>query len=392
MAVTPNIGKLIDTELLKVFKTQQDTAFDAKLDEKENVGTAAKLVGTLASLTTTAKGNAVAAINEVKTKADNANTAAANAKSAADKAQAAAEAAQKTADNISSAGIGDKTTLKTTEKTTIVGAINEVVETVATNKTAAAVTVDFDDSSRVYKISQGGTLLGTMNIGKDLVVSSGEVKEVTGKGTCIVLTLTSGDVIEIPAASLIDIYTAQASATEVQVAIDATKKVISASLVNGGIAKTKLATAVQTSLGKADSALQAANIASGKTNGTIAVKGTDVAVTGLKDAAYATKASILSDAATAAETAIDTKISTFNTNTVTPIKTTADAAKATADKLDGAATVAGSVKKQIADAKTSIKADVKKDTDALGTRVTALETWKGTVGLATEADILAMFA
>ena len=392
MAVTPNIGKLIDTELLKVFKAQQDTAFDAKLDEKENVGTAAKLVGTLTSLTTTAKGNAVAAINEVKTKADSANTAAANAKSAADKAQAAAEAAQKTADNISSAGIGDKTTLKTTEKTTIVGAINEVVETVATNKTAAAVTVDFDDSSRVYKISQGGTLLGTMNIGKDLVVSSGEVKEVTGKGTCIVLTLTSGDVIEIPAASLIDIYTAQASATEVQVAIDATKKVISASLVNGGIAKAKLATAVQTSLGKADSALQAANIASGKTNGTIAVKGTDVAVTGLKDAAYATKASILSEAATAAGTSVDTKISDFNTNTVAPIKATADAAKATADKLDGAATVAGSVKKQIADAKTSVKADVKKDTDALGTRVTALETWKGTVGLATEADILAMFA
>ena len=39
--------------------------------------------------------------------------------------------------------------------------------------------------------------------------------------------------------------------------------------------------------GKADSALQASDIAEGKTNGTIAVKGTDVAVHGLKGAAYA---------------------------------------------------------------------------------------------------------
>lgn len=392
MAVTPNIGKLIDTELLKVFKTQYDTKVNAKLDEKEDVGTAAGLVGTLNDLKTNAKSNAVAAINEVKTSADGAKTAADAAQAAADAAQAAADRAQQTADSVSANGIGDKTALKTTEKTTIVGAINEVVDTVKDNATAAAVTVDFDDTSRVYKISQGGTLLGTMNIGKDLVVTSGEVKEVADKGTCIVLTLTSGDVIEIPAASLIEIYTAKANAAEVQIAIDSITREVSASLVTGGIAKTKLATAVQTSLGLADSALQADSIASGKANGTIAVKGTDVAVTGLQDAAYEKKADILSAAATAADTAIETAVNNFNTNTVQPIKSTADAAKATADKLDGSASVAGSVRAQIAASETSVKAAVKVDTDALAGRAKSLEDWKATVGLATEADILAMFA
>ena len=55
---------------------------------------------------------------------------------------------------------------------------------------------------------------------------------------------------------------------------------------------------------KADTALQKADIAEGATNGTIAVKGTDVAVHGLKSAAYAeTTAFDAAGAATAAETA-----------------------------------------------------------------------------------------
>ena len=55
---------------------------------------------------------------------------------------------------------------------------------------------------------------------------------------------------------------------------------------------------------KADTALQKADITEGTTNGTIAVKGTDVAVHGLKSAAYAeTTAFDAAGAATAAETA-----------------------------------------------------------------------------------------
>lgn len=56
---------------------------------------------------------------------------------------------------------------------------------------------------------------------------------------------------------------------------------------DGGIPKTDLSSAVQDSLGKADSALQShQNITTGGANGTIAVDETDVAVKGLKALAY----------------------------------------------------------------------------------------------------------
>lgn len=53
-----------------------------------------------------------------------------------------------------------------------------------------------------------------------------------------------------------------------------------------GIAKTDLASGVQTSLGLADIALQKADITTGSANGTIAVEGSDVAVKGLAALAY----------------------------------------------------------------------------------------------------------
>ena len=385
MAVTPNIGNLIDKELLKVFKEQQDQKFNAKLDEKEALGTAAGLVGTLDTLTTDKKTTVVEALNEVDTNADAAKAAADKAQTAADAAQKAADANKATLDQLTgtegidkkisdavdgiNATIGNTADLTTTEKGTVVGAINEVKAATATLNTASKVTVDADDTARVYKIYQGGAeadnLVGTINIGKDLVVKSGEVKEVAEKGTCLVLTLTSDDVVEIPVSTLIDIYTAGAGAKEVQVAIDPTSKVVTATLVDGGVAtakianlavtKAKLEQAVQDSLGKADSAVQ--TVAEGATDGTVAVDGTDVAVHGFA-----------------------------------AVKTTADAAKATADKLDGTAETEGSVKAQIAASETAVKAAVKVDTDALAGRAKALEDWKATVGLATEADILAMFA
>ncbi|HAU85555.1 MAG TPA: hypothetical protein DCW90_08650 [Lachnospiraceae bacterium] len=368
MAVTPNIGKLVDLELLKAFKAKQDAAFDAKLDEKEALGTAAGLVGELSTLTTEAKGTVAAAINEVDANAD-------AAKAAADAAQKAADANKATLDQLTgaegidkkiqdavdgvNATIGKTTDLTTTEQGTIVGAINEVKAATETLNTASKVTLDADDTARVYKIYQGGSetsnLVGTINIGKDLVVKSGAVKEVPEKGTCIVLTLTNDEVVEIPAASLIDIYTAETGATEVQVAIDPTSKKVGASLVTGGVAKTKLAADVQASLGKADTAVQ--TVAEGTADGTIAVDGKDVTVHGFA-----------------------------------AVKSTADAAKATADKLDGTAETEGSVKYQIAASETAVKAAVKVDTDALAGRAQALEDWKATVGLASEDDINALFA
>lgn len=385
MAVTPNIGNLIDKELLKVFKEQQELKFNAKLDEKEALGTAAGLVGSLETLTTDKKTTVAEALNEVDANAD-------AAKAAADKAQTAADAAQKAADANKAAldqitgtegidkkikdavdgintTIGSTADLKTTEKGTVVGAINEVKAATETLNTASKVTVTSDDVARVYKIYQGGSaednLVGTINIGKDLVVKSGEVKEVAEKGTCLVLTLTSDDVVEIPVSTLIDIYTAAGAAKEVQVAIDPTTKVVSATLVDAGVTTAKIANlavtkgkleqAVQDSLGKADSAVQ--TVVEGATDGTVAVDGTDVAVHGF--------AAVKTDTQTALEKVL---------------------------KLDGEVAIDGSVKCQIAASETAVKAAVKVDTDALAGRAKALEDWKGTVGLATEAEILAMFA
>lgn len=66
MATFVELKNVINLDLLKEFKAQQDAKFQAKLDEKEALGTAASLVGALAELQTTAKDTVVAAINEVK--------------------------------------------------------------------------------------------------------------------------------------------------------------------------------------------------------------------------------------------------------------------------------------------------------------------------------------
>lgn len=58
-------------------------------------------------------------------------------------------------------------------------------------------------------------------------------------------------------------------------------------IADGNVTKAKLATAVQSSLDKADTALQKVDIVSGTANGTLAVDGTDVAVKGLNSAAFA---------------------------------------------------------------------------------------------------------
>ena len=251
--------------------------------------------------------------------------------------------------------IGDLSNLTTTAKTTIVAAINELDSAVGTLETGSSITVEESTPAGVlkrYTIKQGGTAVtgGTIDIPKDLVVSSGAVVQVTrevenegeaneevvykigddvttdayitgengGAGTYLKLVIANQtDPVFIKANDLVDVYTAAANATQVQLAISSNE--ISASIVAGSVTSTelasnavttakitdenvtkaKLASAVQTSLGKADSAVQ--SVAEGSTNGTVAVDGTDVAVHGLGTAAYT--ASSAYDAAGAASTA-----------------------------------------------------------------------------------------
>lgn len=179
--------------------------------------------------------------------------------------------------------MGDTDNLSTTNKT-VVGAINEVLAAVGTGGTAAVVTMtEGTDANyaKVYTLKQGETLIGNINIPKDMVVKTGAVEvnpEGQPEGTYIVLTLANAteDKIYVNVGTLVDIYKAKASAAQVQIAIDAETREISATIVAGSITATelaenavvtakiadgnvvlaKLSAGVQESLAKADSAMQ----------------------------------------------------------------------------------------------------------------------------------------
>lgn len=203
--------------------------------------------------------------------------------------------------------IGTLTSLTTDAKTTVVAAINEVDAAVDAAKTASTITVTSANDSaflKKYTISQGGVPVGvTIDIPKDMVVNGGSVVKASsvpggiqvGEGEPVTddtkfLRLdiaNQEEPVYIPVADLVDAYTAQASASEIQLAISGTNE-ISASVVNGSIALEKLSSAVQASLAKADSAVQ--KVATGTTPGTLSVTtgggpAQDVAVNGLKKVA-----------------------------------------------------------------------------------------------------------
>ena len=178
--------------------------------------------------------------------------------------------------------IGNMDQAETTAKT-VSGAINELKAAIGSGGTNAVVAVSAkgatDDYAQVYEITQGGTSVGTINIPKDMVVESGSVvenPEGQAAGTYIELVLQNqATPIYIPVSKLVDVYTAQASAAQVQLVISAANE-ISASIVAGSITSTelasdavttakiadanvtkeKLSSGVQASLDKADSAVQ----------------------------------------------------------------------------------------------------------------------------------------
>lgn len=148
--------------------------------------------------------------------------------------------------------IGNVDNLSTTNKT-LSGAINEVLAAVGTGGTAAVVTLSAkgasDTYANVYELKQGDTLVGTINIPKDMVVESGDVvdladNEVAGypAGTYIKLVLANvADPLYINAASLVDIYKAAAGAAQVQVEINSDTREISAYIVAGSVTSAELA-------------------------------------------------------------------------------------------------------------------------------------------------------
>ena len=147
-----------------------------------------------------------------------------------------------------------------------------------------------------YTITQLGSTVGTIDIPKDLVVSSGSVvagtwtgnsfaENASGKDQAIKLVIANQTTpIYINVAKLVDIYTAKKNATQVQLAIDSATNEISASIVAGSITSTELDSATNNLLAKAGTAVQ--TVKEGTTNGTILVDDKPVNIHGLKSAAY----------------------------------------------------------------------------------------------------------
>lgn len=228
-------------------------------------------------------------------------------------------------DNIEDA-VGALDELTTTEKGNLVGAINEIltkVEELAKEKVTIEEDTTSSDYAKVYTVKQGTTTIGTINIPKDMVVQSGRVVENPDDehiGTFIELTLANAtaDKIYVEVGTLVDIYTAAESATQIQLAINdreisativagsvtatelAANAVTTVKIADGNVTYAKLAADVQTSLGKADSAVQ--TVAEGTANGTILVDGEAIPVHGLSDAAFQPTTAF--DAAGAADQAL----------------------------------------------------------------------------------------
>lgn len=212
--------------------------------------------------------------------------------------------------------------------------------------------------SASYQLTKDGTGVGAViDIPKDMVVESGTVEtNPAGKpaGTYLVLTLANktSDKVYINVGNLIEYVTAGDSPDGMVVVSISDDHKVTATLGNASITEAKLAKEVTDKLAKAVSAVQSVTV--GSANGTISVDGKDVAVTGLKSAAYTE-----SSAYDAAGTAASIKTALEGTDSDDKTKVTIKGAKAFA--TDAAAT-----------AKSEAIADAKGKIDALNVNDTAV--------------------
>lgn len=204
--------------------------------------------------------------------------------------------------------------------------------------------------SAVYHLTKDGVNVGAaINIPKDMVVKSGTVEtNPAGKpaGTYLVLTLANAteDKIYINVGDLIEYVTAGDSPDGMVIVSVSDDHKVTATLGNASITEAKLAKDVTDKLAKAVSAVQ--SVTESTKNGNISVDGTDVAVHGLQDAAYATVASLNTTAqgyATAVQTALEgTSADGSDAATIAGAKKYADE-KAGAAKTGAEATAKGYV-------------------------------------------------
>lgn len=186
------------------------------------------------------------------------DTAITNAKKAGTDAQGAVDALSK---KVGSIPEGSKAT-------TVVGYVDEKIGAIPaqTDYTVTVTPSTVEGLAKRYTVHQEATGLDVnIDIPTDMVVKSGAVvTNPAGQtaGTYLVLTLANAtnDKVYINVGNLIEYVTSGSGATDmVKIAVSADHKV-TASITDGSITKAKLATAVQGSLDKADSAIQQAGL------------------------------------------------------------------------------------------------------------------------------------
>ena len=286
-----------------------------------------------------AAGAATTALDNAKTYADGKDAAIAAAKKAGTDAQADVDALEELVGTLPDGATA----------TTVVGYVDEKVGAIPaqTDYTVTVTASTPEGVAKRYNIKQAATSLDVnIDIPKDMVVKSGtvETKAAAGDwgaaGTYLHLVLANAteDDIYINVDSLIEYVTGGTPADGIITTSVSDDFVLTATINNGTITKEKLVTAVQTSLGKADSALQKADIKTGTANGNISVDGTDVPVAGLKDAAYATVASLNTTAKGYADAVLGATTDGADKNTVYGVKASVTALTGVVDnKIDATA-------------------------------------------------------
>ena len=175
-------------------------------------------------------------------------------------------------------------TIPTTSKaTSVVGYVDEQVKAVKDAEVDYTVTVtpsNVDDYAKRYTIAQASTGLNVnIDIPKDMVVSSGRVvtnPDATHTGTFLELTLANSNntKVYINVSDLIEYVTSGSNTGDMVVVNVSADHKVTATITDGTITKAKLATAVQTSLGKADTAIQQGDLNTAL-EGYVAKNGTD---------------------------------------------------------------------------------------------------------------------
>lgn len=243
--------------------------------------------------------------------------------------------------------IGALDDLTMTNKTDLVVALNEVAASIEAGGTGSVVKISTETTTegyaKSYTFTQGSAKLGVIDIPKDMVVSSGTVEKNPAdqpEGTYLVLTLANAtsDKVYINVGTLVDIYTSKVGATQIQLSIDSLTREISATIVagsvtatelaadavvtakiaDGNVTKTKLSTEVQASLGKANTAIQEADLTDLRAD--VAANKASLGVDGITTKLIADAKKAGTDAQTNVKT-LETRVDALEADTFTAIST-----------------------------------------------------------------------